>query len=77
MEKHLGFPLIRYSRTFLKRTREELQQMDQRIRKLMMMHKALHPRDDIDNVSRKEGGRGLTSIEDNIYTSIRRFKDSI
>ena len=40
--------------------------MDQRTRKLMTMHKALHPRDDIDRlcVSRKEGGRGLASIED-------------
>ena len=28
-------------------TREELRQMDQRKRKLMTMHKALHPRDDI------------------------------
>ena len=27
------------------------------------MHKALHPRDDVD---RKEGGRGLTCIEDSV-----------
>ena len=33
--------------------------------KLMTMHKALHPRDDVDRlyVSRKKGGRGLASIE--------------
>ena len=32
------------------------------------MHKALHPRDDVDRlyVSRKEGGRGLASIEDSV-----------
>ena len=36
--------LVRYSRPFLKWTREELKQMDQRTRKLMTMHKALHPR---------------------------------
>ena len=32
------------------------------------MHKALHPRDDIDRlyVSRREGGRGLTSIENSV-----------
>ena len=31
----------------------------------MTMHKALHPRDDVDilYVSRREGGRGLASIE--------------
>ena len=40
----------------------------------MTMHKALHPRDDVDRlyVSRKEGGRGLASIED-----IQRLKDYI
>ena len=33
--------------------------MDQRTRKQITMHKALHLRDDVDrlNVSRKEGGR--------------------
>ena len=43
----------------------------------MTIHKALHPRDDVDRlyVSRKEGGRGLTSIEDSVDASIQRFKD--
>ena len=36
-------PLVWYSELFLKWTREELKQMDQRTRKLMTMHKALHP----------------------------------
>ena len=36
---------------------------------LMTMHKALHPRDNIGYVSRKEG-RGLTRIKDCIYTTI-------
>ena len=72
-------PLVRYSRPFLKWTRDELKQMDQRTRKLMAMHKALHPRDDVDRlyISRKEGGRGLTSIEDSVDGSIRRLKDYI
>ena len=40
------------------------------------MHKALHPRDDVDRVyvSRK-GGRGLASIEDNVDASIQRLRD--
>ena len=51
---------IRYSGQFLKWTKEELQLMDQRTRKLMTMHKILYPSDDIDFfVPRKEGGRGL------------------
>ena len=41
-------PLVKYSGPFLKWTREELKQMDPRIRKLMTRHKALHPIDDVD-----------------------------
>ena len=43
-------PFIRYSGPFLKLTREELQQIDQRTRKLMTMHRALHPKDDMDRL---------------------------
>ena len=51
--------------------------MDQRTRKLMTMHKALHPRDNVDRlyVPRKEGGRGLASNEDSVETSIQRLED--
>ena len=53
--------------------------MDQKPRKLMTMHKALYPRDNDDRlyVSRREGGRILTSNEDSIDTSIQRLKDCI
>ena len=45
----------------------------------MTMHKALHPRDEVDRlyVSRKEGGRWLTSIEDSVDASIQRLEDYI
>ena len=45
----------------------------------MPMHKALHPRDDVDrlNVSRKEEGRGLTSREDSVDASIQWLEDYI
>ena len=45
----------------------------------MTMHKALHPRDDVAKlyVSRKEGGRGLDSIEDTVDASIQRLEDYI
>ena len=68
-------PLVRYSGPFLKFTRDELKQMDQRTR--MIMRKALYPRDDVDRlyVSRKEGGRGLASIEDTVDASIHRLED--
>ena len=72
-------PLVRYSGPFLKWTRDELKQMDQRTRKLMTMHKALHPRDDVNRryVSRKEGGRGLASIEESVDAWIQRLEDYI
>ena len=40
------------------------------------MHKALHPRDNVDRlyVFRKEGGRGLTNTEDSIDASIQRLE---
>ena len=49
------------------------------IRKLMRMHKTLHPRDDVDrlHVSRKDGGIELISIEDSGDTSMQRLKDYI
>ena len=72
-------PLARYSGPFLKWTRDELKQMDQRTRKLMTMHNTLHPRYNVDRlyVSRKERGRGLASIEDTVDASIQRFEDYI
>ena len=46
--------------------------MDQRTRKLMTIYKALYLRDDVNRVyaTRKEGGRGLASIEDSVDASI-------
>ena len=43
------------------------------------MHKALHPIADVDwlYVSRKEGGRGLASIEDSVDASKQRLEDYI
>ena len=45
----------------------------------MTVHKALHPRDDVDRlyVFRKEGGKGLVSIEDSVDTSIQRLEGYI
>ena len=43
----------------------------------MTMHKALHPRDDIERLylPRKERGRAHTSTEDSDETSILRLED--
>ena len=72
-------PLVRYLELFLRWTREKLRQMDQRTRKLMTMNKAFDPRDDVDRLyePRKEGGRGLSRVEDSVNTSIQRLEDYI
>ena len=72
-------PFVRHSGPFLKWTWEELKQMDQRTRKLMTTHKALHSRDDVNRlyVSRREGGRGLACIEESVAASIQQLKDYI
>ena len=53
--------------------------MNQRTRKLMTMHKVLHPRNDVDRlyVLKKEGGRGLTSIQSSNNVSIQWQEDCI
>ena len=53
--------------------------MDQRTRNLMTMHKALHPRNDVDRLytSRRERGREITSIEGSVDASIQLLKDYI
>ena len=72
-------PFLKWTRPFLKWTWEKLKQMDLRTRKLMTMHQALHPRDDVDRLylSRKEGGGGLASTENCVVASIERLKDYI
>ena len=63
--------VVRYSAPFLDWRKEEIQELDRRIRKLMTMHKALHPKSNVDRlyISRNEGDRGLLSVEDTIETS--------
>ena len=68
--------LVRYSGPFLKWTKKELKQIDQRTRKLMTMYKALHYRDDVDSV-KERGGRGLVRIENSVDASIQRLEDNI
>ena len=72
-------PLVIYLGPILKWTRNELKRMDQRTRRLMTMHKTLHPRDEVDilYVFRKEGGRGLASIEHSAEASIYQLEDYI
>ena len=58
--------LLRYSAAFVSWRKSELQAIDRKTRKLFTIYRALHSQSDADRLykPRKEGGRGLISIED-------------
>ena len=58
--------LLRYSAAFVSWRKSELQATERRTRKLFTIYGTLHPKSDVDRlyIPRKEGGRGLISIED-------------
>ena len=64
--------LIRYSAAFVSWWKSELQDIDRKTRKLFTMYRALHPKSDVDRlyIPKKEGGRGLISIEDCVELAI-------
>ena len=57
---------VRCGAGIIQRTKEELQQMDRKTRKLINIHGGLHPRSCVDRlyIPRSDGGRGLVSVED-------------
>ena len=65
--------LIRFSAAFVSWRKSELQAIDRKTRKLFTIYGALHPKSDVDRlyIARKEGGRGLISIEDCVELAIR------
>ena len=64
--------LLRYSAAFVSWRKSELQAIDRKTRKLFTIYGALHPNSDVDRlyIPRKEGGRGLISIEDCVELAI-------
>ena len=62
--------LLRYGAGIIEWTKEDLQKMDRKTRKVMTMNKEFHPKSDTARlyVSRKKGGRGLISCEECVRT---------
>ena len=58
--------IIRYGAGIVDGTKEELQEMDWKTRKLLTINRALHPQADVDRLYLKwsEGGRGMIGVED-------------
>ena len=70
--------IVRYSASIVKRTKDELTKMDTKTRKLLTVHRAFHLQGDIDRLycRRKEGRRGLISVENYVETeahSLRKY----
>ena len=65
--------LLRYSAAFVSWTKSELQTIDRKSRKLFTIYGTLHLKLDVDRlyIPRKEGRRGLISIEDCVELAIR------
>ena len=59
-------PVIRYAAGVLKWTKSCSNELDRKTRKLLCLHRGLHPRADVDRlyIPRRIGGRGLRSVED-------------
>ena len=58
--------IMRYGAGILKWTKEELRAIDRKTRKILTANRMYHPQSDVHRLylPRKEGGRGLLSIED-------------
>jgi hypothetical protein len=57
----LAVPVLRYGFGIVNGHQEELQKLDRKMRKLLIIREQHHPKTDVDRlyVPRKEGGRGL------------------
>ena len=66
-------PVVRYSGGIVDWTKEDLENIDRKTRKLMTINKALHPRACVARlyIPREEGGKGMQSVEDCINTERR------
>ena len=65
--------LLRYSAAFVSWRKNELKAIGRKTTKLFTIYGALRPKSDVDRlyIPRKEGGRGLISIEDCVELAIR------
>ena len=64
-------PIVRYIAGIIDWTQAELENLDQKTRKLMSAHHALHPQSDVDRLylPRQTGGRGLLQIRQTVSIS--------
>ena len=58
--------IIRYGAGIIEWTKTELKEIDRKTRKMFTIYHSMHPQGDVDRLywKRKEGGRGLLSVQD-------------
>ena len=71
--------LVRYSAGILKWTKEDVQNMDRKTRKLLTIYRAFHPKGDVDRLyfERKKGGRGLIGVEDCVNIEVESLRQYV
>jgi hypothetical protein len=74
-----AIPVVSYTGGIIDWTANEINELDRKTRKLLTIHKALHPKADVDRlyVSRKMGGRGLKKIKHVIEAEVIGLVDYI
>ena len=67
--------IVRYGAGIIKWTKNELEELDRKTRKLMTMYGAQHPKADVDRMylKRCDGGRGLIGVEDCVQADVNSF----
>ena len=68
--------MLRYSAGLIKWTKDKFRTIDRKTRKTMTIHRALHSQADVDilYIPRKNGGRGMISVEDCVEKEIESPK---
>ena len=68
--------IIRYGAGVLEWMFDKLKELDRKTRKLLIVHKGLHSKSDVDRlyISRKEGARGLMSCESAIRSEEKNLR---
>ena len=71
--------IVRYGAGIIQWTKEELQKLDRKTRKLSTIHRAFHCRGDFDRlyVKRSKCGRGLISVEDCVNIEINSLRKHV
>ena len=72
-------PLIRYTAGIINWTNKKLHSLDTKTRKVITVHRGLHPRADIERIylPRSMGGRGSRTLKDTVREEELSFKDYV